>query len=145
MNELTHYHKTFIDQVSTLGEGTHYCGIFKGYVGITKNKDGYTALWTSGEASHDPNWGSCVSVHFTDDGSVYVCESAITMWLVRDEDIKLELIQFMEEKMAKAVSRQSKSEPFTKDEVIDKRLNKVGFFVLAVAIVISYFILSDLY
>ena len=88
--------------LSELGEGLHSCGWFGGWITVESNGDGYDVMWCSGKYTHNPLFGSAISVEFFNNQIGWVFKSAISMWPVRDEDEQQNWAEWIKEKVSKA-------------------------------------------
>lgn len=76
-------------QLSSLGNGSHFCGFNKGWISIDGNENKFDVMWTSSKDTHNPLKGSAISGTFIFGEIKSVYKSALTMHAVSEErDIK---------------------------------------------------------
>lgn len=88
-----------------LGEGSHYCGWFKGWVSIRGDSKKCEVMWTTSKEEHNPIFSTAISVEFRNEGIGYVFTSAITMHLVKDEKDRIECAKRVVKKIGNAYSK----------------------------------------
>lgn len=94
-----------IQCLNALGEGYHRCGMFGGWIEVTRKGIGWDVIWCSGKTTHDPLSGPSVAATFFDDRVDDVYRSSISMWPVTGERRKVKYIQFLAQKICKAANR----------------------------------------
>ena len=94
-----------ISNLTRLGDGSHKCGRFAGWITVRNTGDAFEVMWTTGRDTHQPLDGPAVFATFSDAGATHVCRSALSMWPERDTARAARFVVALEKKIQKAVSR----------------------------------------